>query len=243
MYLAIHLHHAKIQGQSSPGSESSGFCLMVEENRRMKRMIVHVWPCVLGIALAVSSGCASKVLMPPKVSLATYDTIGMIQFSSNVEGSLQQITSQKFLQALQSSQPGVRVLELGDERKVLQTIQHGQMDPPAIQAIGTKYGVDAVIFGRVEISNVKPKVELSRMLTSMSAQADVDAALTARLLETDSGVTLWTNSVHGRQTVGHVSFVSNGDIHFGARDPESAYGRLVEWLVARATRDFRPYYE
>lgn len=209
----------------------------------MKRMKVHVWPWALGITLVVSSGCASKVLMPPRINLATYDTIGMIQFSSNVEGNLQPFTSQKFLQALQSSQPGVRVLELGDEDKVLRTIQHERLDPSAIRAIGTKYGVDAIIFGRVEISNVKPKVELSRMMTSMSAQADVDAALTARLLETHSGATLWTNSVHGRQTVGHVSFVSNGDIHFGARDPESAYGQLVQWLVVRATRDFRPYYE
>lgn len=209
----------------------------------MKRMKRHVWPWALGITLAVSSGCASKVLMPPKINLATYNTIGMVQFSSNVEGNLQPFASQKFLQAIQSSQPGVRVLELGDEDKVLRTIQHERLDPSAIRAMGTKYGVDAVIFGRVEISNVKPKVELSRMLTSMSAQADVDAVLSARLLETDSGATLWTNSVQGRQTVGHVSFVSNGDIHFGARDPESAYGRLVEWLVVRATRDFRPYYE
>ncbi len=208
----------------------------------MKRMNVQVWPCLLGIALAVLSGCASKVLMPPKVNLTVYNKIGMIQFSSNAEGNLQQFASQKFLQALQSSQPGVRVLELGDENKVLRTIQRGQLDPAAIQAIGMEYGVDAVVFGRLEISNVKPKVKLSTVLTSMSARADVDAALSARLLETDSGVTLWTNSVRGRQTVGHVSLVSNGDIHFGARDPESAYGRLVHWLVVRATRDFRPYY-
>lgn len=108
--------------------------------------------------------------------------------------------------------------------------------------IGRKYGIDAVIFGRLEVSNIEPKVELSKVLTSMSVQADVDAALTVRLLETDSGATLWTNSVRGKQTVGHVSFVSNGEIYFGARDPESAYGRLVHRLVVKATRDFRPYY-
>jgi hypothetical protein len=209
----------------------------------MKRMNVQVWPCVLGIGLAVLSGCASKVLMPARINLTNYNKIGMIQFSSNAEGNLQQLASQKFLQTLQSSQPGVRVLELGDENRVLRTIQHEQLDPAAIQAIGMKYGVDAVIFGRVEVGNVKPKVELSRMLTSMSAQADVDAALTARLLETDSGATLWTNSVRGRHTVGHVSLLSSGSIYFGASDPETAYGRLVDWLVVRVTRDFRPYYE
>lgn len=214
----------------------------VEESKPMKRMNLQAWPCVLGIALTMLSGCSSKVLMPPRINLTTYNTIGMIQFSSNVEGTLEQFASQKFLQALQSAQPGVRVLELGDEHKVLQIIQHGQLDPAAIQAIGRQYGVDAVIFGWLEVSSVKPKVELSTMLTSMSAQAEVDAALTARLLETDSGATVWTNSVRGKQTVGHVSLASNGGIYFGARDPENAYGRLVHWLVGRATRDFRPYY-
>lgn len=208
----------------------------------MKRMNVQLWLRTLGIALAVLSGCASKVLMPPRINLATYNTVGMIQFSSNVEANLEQFASQKFLQALQSAQPGVRVLELGDENKVLRTIQREQLDPAAIQAIGRKYGVDAVIFGRLEVSNVKPKGDLSAVVTSMSVQAEVDAALSARLLETDSGATRWTNSVRGTQTVGHVSFVSNGDIHFGARDPEEAYGQLVHWLVVRATRDFRPYY-
>lgn len=208
----------------------------------MKAMNIQVWPCALGIALAVLAGCASKVLMPPKISLTTYNKIGMIQFSSNAQGNLQQFVSQKFLQVLQSSQPGVLVLELGDENKVLQKIQHGELDPAAIQAIGRHYSVDAVIFGRFEVSNIEPKVEFSRVLTSMSVQADVDAALTVRLLETDSGATLWTNAVRGKQTVGHVSLGSNGDIYFGARDPEDAYGRLVHGLVVRATRDFRPYY-
>ena len=208
----------------------------------MKRTSVWVWPGVLGMALAVVSGCTSKVLMPPKISLRTYNTIGMIQFSSNAEGNLPQFVSQKFLQTLQSSQPGVRVLELGDEDKVLQTIEHRELDPAAIRAIGRHYGVNAVIFGRFEVSEVKPKVKLSSVLTSMSVQADVDAALSARLLETDSGATLWTNAVRGKQTVGHVALGSNGNIFFGAQDPEDAYGRLVEWLVGRATRDFRPYY-
>lgn len=79
--------------------------------------------------MAVLSGCASKVLMPPKISLTTYNKIGMIQFSSNAEGTLQEFASQKFLQALQSSQPGVRILELGEENKVLHTIQHDKLDP------------------------------------------------------------------------------------------------------------------
>lgn len=205
-------------------------------------MNVHGWAGVLAIALALLSGCGSKVLMPPRINLTTYHTIGMIQFSSNAQGNLQQFVSQKFLQTVQSSQPGVRVLELGDENKVLQTIQHRELDPAAIQAIGRHYGVDAVIFGRFEVSDVKPKVNLSTVLTSMSVQADVDAALSARLLETDSGATLWTNAVRGKQTVGHVALGSNGDVYFGARDPEDAYGRLVQWLVGRATRDFRPYY-
>ena len=38
---------------------------------------------LLGIASIVVSACASKVLVPPRVDLASYGTIGMIEFSSD----------------------------------------------------------------------------------------------------------------------------------------------------------------
>jgi hypothetical protein len=77
----------------------------------------------------------------------------------------------------------------------------------------------------------------------MSAQADVEASLSTRLLETESGATLWTNSAQTRETVAHVQVIPHGPADFGARDPEDAYGRLVQVLVQDITADLHVRYE
>jgi hypothetical protein len=199
--------------------------------------------CVLGLALVAVLGCAGKkVMVPPRVDLNAYSKIGMVEFSSNAEGNLSQFASQKFLEAVQSSQPGVRVIELGSRERVLQSIERDQFDFDAVQAIGERYNVDAVIIGDVEVTDVKPRVDLSSILSTMSVSADVEASLTARLYEAESGATLWTNSARGKEVVGHVGVSTNGPTHFGATDPEDAYGKLVYGLVYRVTEDFRVQY-
>lgn len=209
----------------------------------MKRTNLQIWLYALGITLAVLPGCVTKVLVPPKVNLHVYDKIGMIEFSANAEGNLRQFVTEKFLEITQSSQPGVRILELGDQEGVLKSIQRERLDLEAIRAIGRKYGVDAVITGRLDVTGVKPKVGVSSLLTSMSVRADVEASLSARLWETESGVTRWANSASGEESVAHVHVVPHGPAHFGAGNPEDAYGRLVWGLVTIVTMDFRAQYE
>jgi hypothetical protein len=68
---------------------------------------------------------------------------------------------------------------------------------------------------------------------------DVEASLTARMLETGTGATIWTASARERHTVGEVTLFSGGEVFFDADDPEKAYGQLVEALVGRITPDFR----
>jgi hypothetical protein len=182
------------------------------------------------------------VPVPPRVDLNAYDTIGLVEFSSNSEGNLNQFASQKFLEAIQSSQPGIRVIELGQETRVLQAVQYDEFGFDAIQAVGRKFNVDAVIIGRVEVTDVKPRVDISAILSSMSMTADVEASLTARLYESESGATMWTNSGHCKEAVAHVGLVPNGSAHFGASDPEEAYGKLVYGLVYQITEDFRVQY-
>jgi hypothetical protein len=182
------------------------------------------------------------MLMPARVDLQAFQRIGLVKFSSNAEGKLQALASQEFIQKMQSSQPGVPVLELGDEKLVLQEIGRDKLDPGAIQAVGRMYGLDAVIIGNLEVTDVKPKVDLTRFLTSMDVQADVEASLTTRLLEAGSGATLWTRSARSTETVGHAGVDVDGGFHFGAQDPEAAYGSLVNDLVYSVTEDFRPYW-
>ena len=146
----------------------------------MKSSTRQIWYYVLGTALVTFLGCGPKVRVPPNINLKVYDDIGMIEFSSNAKGNLHAFVTQKFLQSIQSAQPGVRILELGNSERVLSAVRHDQVDADAIKAIGEEYGVDAVITGHMDISNVKPKVELSSVLKSMKVRADVEAALTVR---------------------------------------------------------------
>ncbi len=203
---------------------------------------------LLGAAVLTLLGCSSsgsnssKVLLPPRIDLRAYPLIGLIEFSSNSEGNLAQFCTQTFLQQVQSAQPGVRVLELGPEKRVLGSVQSKELDLAAIEAIGRKYRVDAILVGRLDVTDVKPKVRLSRMLTSMSVEADVSAALSAKLLETATSATVWTRSADGKAPVAHLKLVSHGPIRFGASDPEDAYGALVHGLVNQVSYDFRPRY-
>jgi hypothetical protein len=206
----------------------------------MKRNERRLHLLLCGIALAALAGCATKVLVPPRVELALYDKIGMIEFSSNAKGTLRRYASDKLLQSIQHAQPGVRILELGSEDQVLRWLHRDEIDFEAIQKIGERHGVDAVLIGRLDVTEVKPQIQVSQFLTSMSAQADVEATLSARLFETDSGATVWSRSARGREPVAHVKLLSDGPAHFGASDPEQAYGKLVHALVQRVTSDFRP---
>lgn len=209
----------------------------------MKSIKRQICVFLLGAGLAVLFGCGgAKVMVPPRIDLNTYQRIGMVDFSSNTEGNLDEFASQKFLETIQSSQPGVRIVELGDEQRVLKSIERDRFDYDAIQAMAKMYNIDAVIIGSMEVTDVKPKLNLSSILTSMSVQADVEASITARLYEAESGATLWTNSARGKETVASVGVSSGGPPSFSAGDPEDAYGKLVYGLVYQVTRDFRVTY-
>jgi hypothetical protein len=167
----------------------------------------------------------------------------MIELSSNAKDNLHQFATQKLMEAIQSAQPGARILELGSRDRVLASIQLDELNYEAVQAIGKKYDVGALLIGDLEVTQVKPHIQLSTFLTSMSAQADVEASLSARLFETERGATVWTNSAQTRETVAHVSVIPHGPSDFGASDPEEAYGRLVHFLVQSITEDFQVRYE
>jgi hypothetical protein len=199
---------------------------------------------VLGVVLAASCGCGgTKTLMPPRIDLQAFRKIGLVEFSSNPKGNLQTLASQNFIQSMQASQPGVPVLELGGEESVLRAIGRDKVDAQAIQEIGRKYDVGAVIIGNLEVTGLKPKVGVSQMLSSASVdvQADVEAALTTRLLEVGSGATVWTRSARSKENVGNVG-LNQGGISFGAKDRDAAYGCLIQNVVREVTQDFRSYW-
>ena len=207
----------------------------------MKNVYRHICFGAVAAALLGSMGCSKRVMVPPRLDLGSYGAIGMIEFASNSEGNLDEFASQKFMEMVQGSQPSLRILELGNEEDVLQTVQRDRMDHRTIRAIGEEYGVDAVVVGAMEVTDVKPKFQMYSLF-SINVSADVEATLTARLFETQSGATLWTQSARAKESVAHVGFTKGGPVRFGADDPESAYGKLVGGLVYAITTDFRVSY-
>ena len=199
---------------------------------------------ILSLSLSILFGCShtEKVLVSPIIDLKAYQTIGVIDFSITAESDLREYVTQHYIQAVQSAQPGVRLLELGSEEHVLKTVSRKQLDLAAIKSIGSVYHVDALICGHFSASEPKPNVRLSSTWQSMHAGAIVEASLISKLWETDSGVTLWTNSTLKKKQVASLKADTNGNIEFGASDPKETYGNLVPELVYANTTDFRPYY-
>ena len=75
-------------------------------------------------------------------------------------------------------------------------------------------------------------------LTLAHAEATVSAELSVELRSTRTGGTLWRASASRTEKVGELT-IAGGVPEFSARDPNEAYGRLVDRLVRVVTWDLR----
>ena len=98
-------------------------------------------------------------------------------------------------------------------------------------------GVPVAFFGHLKISNVKPSGHLTASLSPVM-QATVTVELSVRLVNTRTGGVMWRRSSQSTEKVGGLSF-TGGTPSFSAKDPNDAYGRLVNQLVYNVTYDVR----
>lgn len=199
------------------------------------------------VTVLLLAGCASKtrlvqVPVPPRVDLRAYPTVGLVSFTCNAKGELDRLGTERFLRAVQAAQPGTRVIELGSEAQVLASIGCQGWDANTLRAVREAHGVDVVLVGRLDVERVKPEFELSTVLKRLSVRSDVNTSLNVKLLETASGATMWTDAGELTATVSHANFNNRGEGHFGATDPDAAYGEMVDGLVWQVTEDFRTHY-
>lgn len=208
--------------------------------------ISYLWfALIMTTAFVMLYGCShtEKVLIPPKIELKDYRNIGVIEFSTNAEDNLRQYVTQNFIQNVQSAQPGTRVLELGSEEQVLKSLKCRELDFKTIKSIGDEYNVDAIIMGHIQVSEIKPNVKIFSVSQAVRAEVYVEAALRTRILETDSGATLWTKANSGKTSVAELNLATEGPFNLSASDPKEKYGKLVTGLVYANTSDFRSHYE
>jgi len=187
-------------------------------------------------------GCASNrvvVQVPPRLDLVPYGRVGLVMFTvERATGSLPELATRRFEEQLLAAQTGFEVLELGSADSVLRQTGALELGAAAAESLGAQRGVPAVFFGHLKVSNVQPSGGVMGLALG-HMEATVSAELSVQLVSTKSGGTVWRASATAREKVAEVS-LAGGLPFFSARDPNVAYGQLVNHLVYAVTRDFRP---
>jgi hypothetical protein len=193
------------------------------------------------LALAAGTACSSAryVMDPPAVDLTAIGTIGLVMLSAdNAKGDLDAAATQYFLQDVIAAQ-GVPVIELGTPATVLADLGKTVFDREAALALGEKQKIDAFFTGEVQVTKVKPQVDVLAPLNgSLFARATVDMAIKVRLVSCKNGATLWTRSAAREGTVGSVG-LDGGVPVFAARDKNEALDELLREITYQLTWDFR----
>lgn len=182
------------------------------------------------LVLAAVFGCGSKrparqrVLLPPTLNLLQHGNIGLFQFSvENAKGSLHEFATRRFEEYVLAAQTGIEIrgFTTSDSARVF---------------TGDTSAVPVAFFGHLRISNVKPSGGLVSLVPNL--EATVTCELSVWLVNTRTGGTLWRRSSTSTEKVGGLSF-AGGMPSFSARDPNDAYGQLVNRLVYAVTYDVR----
>jgi len=191
---------------------------------------------IAGVLLLFAAGCVSGV---PVIDLTQYGRVGFIDVSSSAEGEIARLASQQLIEKiLEIDRDKITVIELGSEEGILRALGRERIDPETIQMIGKKDNVGIIVSSHLNISEVRPHLDISAITESFGVKADVDASLIVKLFETEGGVTLWTDSAEDTESVASVSIGSGGLFRFDAGTPEKAYGNLIRNLIRKISRDF-----
>jgi hypothetical protein len=170
------------------------------------------------------AGCAShRVLVPPRLDLTPYGSIGLVAFTvENAKGNLGELVTQRFEEYMLGAQKGLEVQNFS-------AADSGS-------ALSGARGVPVVFLGHLKVSNVTPRGGLGLM--SAHLEATVSAELSVELRSTRTGGTMWRARSAATEKVGQIT-VLGGIPDFSARDPNDAYGRLVDRLAYSVTWDLR----
>ncbi len=191
------------------------------------------------VLLAACSHTRTVVVpMPPRVDLRGYSGIGIVEFDTNAERSINTRATRQFQEQIQSAQPGTRFIELGERQALLASLGARQLDAPALRKIGQRYGVAAVFLGDIAYSEPRVDVKISDIARMEGGvRAELRGDLSARLLETASGASVWSSSSWARRQLGAVS-VSEQGISGGMRNANPR-DEMVPALIYEVTHDFR----
>jgi hypothetical protein len=195
------------------------------------------------LSLATLWGCSSTVLVPvpPRMDLKAYEILGIVEFASNADPSVNVLATRRFQEQVQAAQPGTRFIELGSRDAVLAAVGGRQLDADALKKIGEKYGVAAIFLG--DIAYTEPRTNIK--ITDFSkleggARTEIRADITSKLVETRTGASVWSSSAWVRRQIGRVSVSAERGVSAAASKSSNPREEMMPTLVYQLTHDFRP---
>lgn len=199
---------------------------------------------VLAVLAATLVGCSHTrtvtVAVPPRVDLKPYGTVGIVEFTSNGDRATSTQATRQFQEQVQEAQPGTRFLELGAPGTVLAGVGASEFTADALRRIGEKYGVKAIVVGEVVYSEPRTDIkvaDITRLEGGMRSELRAD--ISARLLETASGASVWIRSAWTKRQLGTLTVSAQRGVSgsLAKADPRE---EMVTTLVYHLTHDFRP---
>ena len=195
------------------------------------------------LSLGIFEGCTRShnvtVRVPPQIELRNYEAIGVIEFGSNADATINRYATQRFQSLVQSAQPGTRLVELGTAESVLAAIGARQLDADAIKKIGARYSIAAVFQGNITFSEPKVSVRGIADLANAqgSARAEMRGDMFAKLVETKTAASVWSNSSWVTKQLAGVHMSSGGIA--GSVQTSNPQQEMVPDLVRSITSSFR----
>ena len=193
------------------------------------------------LSLALIAGCSKtvRVNVPPRIDLSRYGTLAIVGFTSNADSTIDRYATRQFLEHVQGAQPGTPILELGEPQAVLAAVGASQFDPDTFKKIGGKFGVQGVFIGENVYSEPKTEVRISD-ITKLEGgmRSEVKGDISARLIETRTGASIWSSSAWARRKLGHLSVSAEQGVSASMKDANPRY-EMVPALVFHLTQDFR----
>ena len=186
------------------------------------------------VIFAATFGCGGshrpvreRVLLPPTLNLVPHHNIGLFLFSvENAKGNLHEFATHRFEEYVLAAQNGIEMREFTSA------------DSSRVFAAGAdSNGCPVAFFGHLKISNVKPRGGLTAGLAPV-LRASVTVELSVWLMNTRTGGVMWRRSSASTEEIGGLSFIGSTP-SFSARDPNDAYGHLINQLVYNVTYDVR----
>jgi hypothetical protein len=203
---------------------------------RPYRKLMALW------LLTLLWGCSNTILVPvpPRMDLKQYGTIGLIQFTTNSDPTMNAFATQQFQEHVQGAYPGTPILELGSKDAVLAAVSGTSFDAETMTKIGKKYGVSAVFIGEIVYSDLKTDIRIAD-ITKLDGtiRTEIRGDVSGKLMETQVGASVWSSSAWAKRQITGVSVSPKRGVSttIGDSNPKKD---MVQALMFHLTEDFRP---